>query len=375
MDAPKRTALFALHQKLGARMTVFGGFQMPVSYGGIISEHLAVRSTAGVFDLSHMGEFEVRGPRALELLERAFTNSAARLHDGQAQYTLMCAEDGGTIDDLIVYRRAADDYLLCVNASNIAPDWEWLSQLNRAAGSGLRDVSEQTALVAIQGPKAVGILSTLADFPIAELARFRFREGRVAGAQCMAARTGYTGEDGFELFVSSAEGEKVFGAVLDGGRTSGLAACGLGARDTLRLEAGLPLYGHELDRATSPVEAGLNAFIRLGRPFVGEAALRAQQDRGPRKRLTGLETDDARSIARQGYRVFRGGREMGIVTSGTMGPSVGRPVAMAYLSAGEISPSAPVDATGVEVEIRNRRTPATIVKLPFYRRPRAGSDL
>src|SRR5215469_414445 len=208
MDAPKRTALFALHQKLGARMTVFGGFEMPLSYGGIISEHLAVRSAAGVFDLSHMGEFEVRGPHALELLERAFTNSAARLHDGQAQYTIMCAEDGGTIDDLIVYRRTADDYLLCVNASNIAPDWEWLSQLNRTAGSGLRDVSEQITLVAVQGPKAVGILRTLADFPIAELARFRFREGRVAGAQCLAARTGYTGEDGFELFVSSAEGEK-----------------------------------------------------------------------------------------------------------------------------------------------------------------------
>src|SRR5215469_506624 len=371
MDAPKRTALFALHQKLGARMTVFGGFEMPVSYGGIISEHLAVRSAAGVFDLSHMGEFEVRGPRALELLEHAFTNSAARLHDGQAQYTLMCAEDGGTIDDLIVYRRAADDYLLCVNASNIVRDWDWLSGLNRAVGSSLRDVSEQTALVAVQGPNAVGILSTLADFPIAELARFGFREGLVAGAQCMAARTGYTGEDGFELFVSSTEGERVFGAVLDCGRRAGLAPCGLGARDTLRLEAGLPLYGHELDRATSPVEAGLKAFIRLGRPFVGEAALRGQQDQGPRKRLIGIETDDARSIARQGYRVFRAGREMGIVTSGTMGPSVGRPVAMAYLSAGEIIPPAPVAATSVEVEIRNRRLPATIVNLPFYRRPRA----
>jgi aminomethyltransferase len=375
MDALKRTPLFALHQKLAARMTVFGGFEMPVSYAGIISEHLAVRSAAGVFDLSHMGEFEVRGPHAPELLERAFTNSAARLHDGQAQYTIMCAEDGGTIDDLIVYRRAADDYLLCVNASNIAPDWEWLSQLNRAVGSGLRDVSEQTALVAVQGPKAPGILTTLADFPIAEVARFGFREGRVAGARCIAARTGYTGEDGFELFVSSDEGEKVFGAVLDAGRTAGLAPCGLGARDTLRLEAGLPLYGHELDRATSPVEAGLNAFIRFGRPFVGEAALRAQRDQGPRKRLVGIETDDARSIARRGYRVFRAGRELGIVTSGTMGPSVGRPVAMAYLSAGAMSPSTPVDATGVEVEIRNRQTPATIVKLPFYRRPRASRDL
>jgi aminomethyltransferase len=375
MDAPKRTALFALHQKLGARMTVFGGFEMPVSYGGIISEHLAVRSAAGLFDLSHMGEFEVRGPHALELLERAFTNSAARLHDGQAQYTIMCAEDGGTIDDLVVYRRAGDNYLLCVNASNIAPDWEWLSQLNRAVRSELRDVSQQTALVAVQGPKASAILTKLADFPIAELARFGFCEGRVAGTQGLAARTGYTGEDGFELFVSWAEGEKVFGAVLDAGRGAGLVPCGLGARDTLRLEAGLPLYGHELDRATSPVEAGLNAFIRFGRPFAGEAALRAQHDREPRKRLIGIETDDARSIARQGYRVFRAGREMGIVTSGTMGPSIGRPIAMAYLSGGEISPSAPAAATGVEVEIRSRRTPATVVKLPFYRRPRASGVL
>jgi aminomethyltransferase len=375
MDAPKRSALFALHQKLGARMTVFGGFEMPVSYGGIISEHLAVRATAGVFDLSHMGEFEVRGPHALELLERAFTNSASRLHDGQAQYTIMCAEDGGTIDDLIVYRRTRDDYLLCVNASNIAPDWEWLGQLNRAVASDLRDVSDRNALVAVQGPKASAILTPLADFPIAELARFAFREGRVAGAQCLAARTGYTGEDGFELFVSSAKGEDVFAAVLDAGTTAGLVPCGLGARDTLRLEAGLPLYGHELDRATSPVEAGLNLFIRLGRPFTGEAALRAQHDRGPRKRLVGIETDDARSIARQGYRVFRADREMGIVTSGTMGPSVGRPVAMAYLSAGTISPPAPAAATNVEVEIRSRRIPATIVKLPFYRRPRASGHL
>jgi len=371
MDAPKRTALFAFHQKLDARMTVFGGFEMPVSYGGIISEHLAVRSAAGIFDLSHMGEFEVRGPHALELLERAFTNSAARLRDGQAQYTIMCAEDGGTIDDLIVYRRGVDRYLLCVNASNIARDWDWLSQLNGPVRSDLRDVSDQTALVAVQGPKASEILTPLTDFPIPDLARFAFREGRVAGAQCLAARTGYTGEDGFELFVPSVEGENVFGAVLDAGRASGLVPCGLGARDTLRLEAGLPLYGHELDRATSPVEAGLNAFIRLGRRFVGEASLRAQHDRGPRKRLIGIETDDARRIARRGYRVFRAGREMGIVTSGTMGPSVGRPVAMAYLSAGEISPSLPADANRVEVEIRNRQTPATIVKLPFYRRPRA----
>jgi len=368
MDAAKRTALYGLHQKLGARMTVFGGFEMPVNYAGIIPEHLAVRSAAGVFDLSHMGEFDVRGPRALDLLERAFTNSAARLHDGQAQYTIMCAEDGGAIDDLIVYRRAADDYLLCVNASNIAADWEWLTHLNREIGADLRDVSDETALVAVQGPKAARILATIADFAIAEVPRFAVRDGRVAGIKCLAARTGYTGEDGFELFMPSQHGEKVFRDILEAGRETGVVPVGLGARDTLRLEAGLALYGHELDRTTSPVEAGLNIFVKLGRPFVGEPVLRSQRENGPRKRLVGIETDDARSIARQGYKLFRDGREAGIVTSGTTGPSIGRPVAMAYVTSGEISPAPPMVAGTLEVEIRNRRVPATIVKLPFYRR-------
>ncbi len=374
MDATRRTPLFTLHQKLGARMTVFGGFEMPVSYGGIIAEHLAVRSAAGIFDLSHMGEFEVRGPHALELLEHAFTNSAARLRDGQAQYTIMCAEDGGTIDDLIVYRRGAEDYLLCVNASNIAPDWEWLTHLNRETGAELRNVSDETALVAVQGPKATPILARLADFPIAQVPRFAIQAGRVAGAKCLAARTGYTGEDGFELFVAAENGEKVFSAILDAGRSDGIVPCGLGARDTLRLEAGLPLYGHELDRSTSPLEAGLNIFVKLGRPFVGEPALRAQREGGLRKRLVGIETDDARSIARQGYRIFRDGREAGVVTSGTTGPSIGRPIAMAYLTAGEISPVTPAASGGVAVEIRNRQVAATIVKLPFYRRAQANVD-
>ena len=368
MDAAKRTALFGLHQKLGARMTVFGGFEMPVNYGGIIAEHLAVRSAAGVFDLSHMGEFEVRGPKALDLLERAFTNSAARLQDGQAQYTIMCAEDGGTIDDLIVYRRGGEDYLLCVNASNIAADWEWLTHLNRAIGADLRDVSEETALVAVQGPKAAEILGTIADFAIADVPRFAVSSGRVAGIECLAARTGYTGEDGFELFMPSNRGEQVFTAVLEAGRDAGLVPCGLGARDTLRLEAGLALYGHELDRATSPVEAGLNIFVKLGRPFVGEPVLRNQRENGPRKRLVGIETDDARSIARQGYKLFRDGHEAGIVTSGTTGPSIGRPIAMAYVTNGEISPAPPAVGGALDVEIRSRRVAASIVKLPFYRR-------
>jgi aminomethyltransferase len=370
MNALKRTALFPFHQRLGARMTVFGGFEMPVSYGGIIEEHLAVRSAAGVFDLSHMGEFEVSGPHAVELLERVFTNSAAHLPQRRAHYTIMCAADGGTIDDLIVYRTGADRFMLCVNASNIEADRDWLLGLD-AARANFRDASDETALVAVQGPKAAAILETLADFPIARVRRFGLGEGNVAGVRCLAARTGYTGEDGFELFAATGRGGDLFAAILEAGRPHGLLPCGLGARDTLRLEAGLPLYGHELDRATSPLEAGLDAFVKLGRPFVGEPALRAQVERGLRKRLIGLQTDDARSVARQGYRLFRGGREAGIVTSGTLGPSIGRPIAMGYLSAGEIAPPRTDDGGALEVEIRGRRVAASIVALPFYRRSAA----
>jgi aminomethyltransferase len=364
MDALKRTALFSLHQKLGARMTVFGGFEMPVSYAGIIEEHLAVRGAAGIFDLSHMGEFELSGPGAVEILERAMTNSAAALPEGRAQYTIMCAEDGGIIDDLIVYRLGAERFMLCVNASNIAANREWLLGLG-AERANFRDQSEETALVAVQGPRAIAAVQPLAGFPLAKIRRFGIGQGYVAGVQCLAARTGYTGEDGFELFVAAAHAAGLFSAILEQGRVAGLAPCGLGARDTLRLEAGLPLYGHELDRATSPIEAGLDSFVKLGRPFVGESALRAQRERGPKRRLIGLETDDARSIARQGYRLLRAGHESGVVTSGTLGPSIGRPIAMGYLTGGEAGPHG---AGALEVEIRGRRVPASVVALPFYRR-------
>ncbi|HXW85661.1 MAG TPA: hypothetical protein VEJ86_14740, partial [Candidatus Binataceae bacterium] len=225
MLASKRTALFALHQRLGARMTVFGGFEMPVSYSGIVAEHRAVRAAAGIFDLSHMGEFEIRGPRALPLLERTLTNSAARLGDRQAQYTLLCAEDGGAIDDLIVYRLGAERYLLCVNASNIDADREWLMSRN-TDGAELRDRSDETALVAMQGPRSVAILARLAAFDLAAVPRFHFAEGDVAGVRVLAARTGYTGEDGFELFADPEHATDLFEALLDTGARDGLVPCG-----------------------------------------------------------------------------------------------------------------------------------------------------
>ena len=365
MNAPKRTVLFDLHQKLGARMTVFGGFEMPVSYSGIIEEHLAVRNSAGVFDLSHMGEFEISGPHAIETLERAFTNSAARLKQGRAQYTIMCADDGGTLDDLIVYRLGPERYMLCVNASNIAADREWLVDLN-AGRAQFEDVSDATALIALQGPAAVAILAMLADFPIADVARFGVAEGSVAGIQCLAARTGYTGEDGFELFVDNAGASQLFQAILDAGAPANIKPVGLGARDTLRLEAGLPLYGHELDRNTSPLEAGLATFVKLGRPFIGSDALTTQRDHGLKKTLVGMQTDDGRMVARQGYRVFKSGEEAGVVTSGTFAPSIQRPIAMAYLAVADAK-SPPAVGESLEVEIRERKVRATIVPRPFYR--------
>lgn len=369
METARTTVLFDLHKRLGARMTEFAGFVMPLSYTGIIEEHLAVRRAAGLFDLSHMGELEVSGPNALGLLERALTNSAARLAQGRAHYSLLCTYTGGIVDDVVVYRLGAERYLLCVNAANAAADRAWLADLNRVAGAGLSDVSEETALVAIQGPRALDILGPLAAIDLPKLPRFALAPAVVAGVPCLAARTGYTGEDGFELFVAAVKAAGLFEALLATGRPFGMQPCGLGARDTLRMEAGLPLYGHELDRETSPLQAGLGAFVRLGRDFVGAEALAAEQAAGPSKRLIGIRTDDARSIARHGYRVLAGGREAGVVTSGSFAPSFNRPLAMAYLSAQAMLEMGEQD--GLKVEIRGRQVAATQVPLPFYQRPRA----
>jgi aminomethyltransferase len=357
-----RTVLYPLHVRLNARMTEFAGFEMPVSYSGIIAEHRAVRCAAGLFDLSHMGEFELRGPRALKLLERALTNSAARLAEGQAQYTLACLDSGGVIDDLIVYKLGPERYMLCVNAANIEADRDRLIELN-GGRAAFHDVSEQTALVAIQGPRALEILQTATGVALAAVRRFRTTGGAVAGVQCLIARTGYTGEDGFELFVAAPDAATLFEALLETGRDQALTPCGLGARDTLRMEAGLPLYGHELDRETTPLEAGLAAFVKFGRDFAGSEALAAEQAAGLRKHLIGIRTQDGRSIPRQGYQVLRDGKAVGVVTSGSFAPTFGRPLAMAYVTGKDI-----IEGATVEVAIRGRKVAADMVSLPFYRR-------
>jgi aminomethyltransferase len=359
----KRTSLYALHRALGARMTEFGGFEMPLSYSGIIEEHRAVRSVAGVFDLSHMGEFELRGIAALAVLEHTLTNSASRLADGQAQYTLMCAEDGGTLDDLILYRFEPDHYMLCVNAANIASDREWLMQQSRP-GAELIDRSNDFGLIAIQGPRAAQILSRMSQLPLDHIRRFHIQKGDIAGISCLVARTGYTGEDGFEIFVAAQHAAMVFEALLNSGTEDGLRPCGLGARDTLRMEAGLPLYGHELDRSISPLEAGLAPFVKFGHGFIGETVLTAQRNAGPERQLVGIQTDDGKSIARQGYQLIRDGHRVGVVTSGTFAPSFNRPLAIGLVeAAANLKPGGQL-----AVGIRSRMVPATIVPLPFYRR-------
>jgi aminomethyltransferase len=283
------------------------------------------------------------------------------LEVGRAQYTLMCTPEGGTIDDLIVYRLDDTRYMLCVNASNIAADREWLLELG-ANDAGFRDLSDETGLVAVQGPQTQAILQLLCREPLAAMRRFAVLEAEVAGVRCVVARTGYTGEDGFELFTAAATAETLFSAILEASASDGMMPCGLGARDTLRMEAGLPLYGHELDRATSPLEARLDPFVKLGREFIGAAALAAQQRDGLKRRLVGIRTEDGRSVARQGYKLFAGEREVGVMTSGTFAPSFNRPLGMAYLAAAAGGPEQ------VEVEIRNRRVAAAVTGLPFYRR-------
>jgi aminomethyltransferase len=364
-DALLRTPLHAAHLEHGARMVPFAGWEMPVHYGSILDEHRAVRSGVGLFDLSHMGEIEIRGPEALGFARYAVVSDPATLEVGQAQYSMLCQADGGIIDDLILYR-IEDGYLLVCNAANHDTVVEHLASLQAAADFDVRidDRSSRTALVAPQGPAAAEVLAGLTDVDLSSLGNYRAARGLVAGVPCLIARTGYTGEDGFELFCDVRRALTVWRALLEAGAGHGLRPCGLGCRDTLRLEAGMPLYGNELDRSVNPFEANLGRVVKLDKgEFAGRASLAAVQQTGPVRRLVGLQPADER-IARHGYPVLVDGVEVGRVTSGTMSPTLGHPVAMAYLPVGEAGVG-----RMVEIAIRDRRVPAEQVKLPFYRRP------
>ena len=363
-DTPLTTPLASRHAALGARIVEFGGWLMPLQYSGILEEHRAVRARAGLFDLSHMGELFVEGPDAAAGLSYALSTDPRALKVGRAHYSMILFPDGGILDDLIVYRLGDERFMVVANASNAAAVSD--AMVERLAGrrAVLDDRTLDTGLVAIQGPLAAGILAPLTDVALDGLRYYAIAEGHVAGVPALVARTGYTGEDGFEVFTQFAVAGKVWDAILEAGETVGLVPVGLGARDTLRLEAGMPLYGNELGPDTRPDEAGLGRVVHFGKEgdFVGRAALEKAQSDGPRIKLVGLILK-ARGIARHDYPIFLRDRRVGTVTSGTLSPTLGVPIAMAYVTPSEAEPG-----TIVEVEIRGQRVPAEVVPLPFYRR-------
>ena len=360
-----QTALDARHRALGARMISFAGWEMPVQYQGLVEEHKAVRSAAGLFDLSHMGELYVSGPGAGVALDYAVVTAPGKLAVGRAHYSMICAPDGGVIDDLIVYRLGEEKYLVVANASNAPTVSAELKERIAKFDATLDDASLRTSLVAIQGPRAAEILQPLIAFELLTLKYYAGVETVACGVPALLARTGYTGEDGFELFVAWSDGVKVWDTLMAAGKDCGLVPVGLGARDTLRLEAGMPLYGQELDRQTTPFEAGLGRVVKFEKSgdFVGRAALEAAKDT-PRKTLVGMKIT-GRGIARTGYPVYlpAAPEPCGGVTSGTASPTLGMPIAMGYVPVGGGQVGAHYD-----IGIRNQRATAEVVALPFYKR-------
>lgn len=343
-------------------MVEFAGWEMPVQYQGVIEEHRAVRSRAGLFDVSHMGEIEVRGDGALEFCQRMTANDVSRIKLFQAQYNLLLNERGGVVDDVIFYRLDRNIFFICVNASNSDKDFAWLSERSGSTVE-VENVSAKYAQLALQGPRAEKILQPLTAIALAELKSFYFAFGDVAAMRCLVARTGYTGEEGFELYCHSEDARNLWAALLDAGAPGGLVPVGLGARDTLRLEKAYPLYGHELDDTTTPLEAGLEWVTKFSKPdFIGREILLKQKEQGVKRKLVGLEMLEP-GIARGGYRLFKNDINIGHVTSGTKSPSLDKSIALGYVGVEHA-------ATGnvVDVEIRSRKAPAKVVSLPFYSR-------
>jgi aminomethyltransferase len=357
----KRTPLYNKHVEAGARIVPFAGYEMPVQYPtGILAEHRAVRERAGLFDVSHMGEFIVRGRDALGFVNHATTNDASRLEVGQAQYSVICNQQGGALDDCIVYR-FPDHYMIVVNASNREKDLAWIAGFAARFDVQLTDRSDDIALLALQGPRAQEILSKLTSAPLNDIRYYHFAEGQVAGRNAVISRTGYTGEDGFELYLDAPDAVAVWEAVLAAGAEFMLGPIGLGARDSLRLEMGYILYGNDLSEDHTTLEAGLGWVTKLDKPnFVGKAALVAQKAAGVRQKLVGFRLKE-RGFPRHGYEVRVGGEPAGEVTSGTVSPMLEQGIGLAYVAAESAKPG-----TAVEIMVRDRATPAEIVKTPFY---------
>jgi aminomethyltransferase len=359
--APRKTALYAIHAQHGAKLVEFAGFWMPVQYRGIIDEHRQVRSSAGVFDVSHMGEFEFRGKAAAEFLQRVTVNDVSKLAEYQAQYSALCYPDGGIVDDVIVYRWP-DHYLMVVNASNIEKDFNWLSQ-HATTDIGLIDKSDEYGLLAVQGRNAQAALQKITKLNLAAIKYYWFAAGEIAGVHAFVSRTGYTGEDGFEVGFAPQHSEKVWNAIFEAGKEFSIEPIGLGARDTLRLEMKYCLYGNDIDQTTNPLEAGLGWITKLDKgDFIGREAMATMKAAGLPRKLVGFEVE-GRSIARHGFPILKDGVQIGHVTSGTFSPSLEKSIGLGYVAA-----HAAVDAE-IAIGIRGRVARARIVKTPFYQRP------
>ncbi|KAA0966048.1 glycine cleavage system aminomethyltransferase GcvT [Sporosarcina sp. ANT_H38] len=363
-ESLKRTVLFDSYAEYGGKTIDFGGWELPVQFSSIKAEHEAVRTKAGLFDVSHMGEVLVTGEGALSYLQKMVTNDVSKLKDGQAQYTAMCYENGGTVDDLLIYKRGNNNYLLVVNASNIDKDLEWMNS-HATDEVKIENASSSYALLAFQGPIAQDVLQTLTNEPLADIKFFRFKENvDISGHKVLVSRTGYTGEDGFEIYGSPEAIVALWSVILKAGASEGVVPAGLGARDTLRFEAGLPLYGQELSKDISPLETGLGFVVKVNKEvdFFGKEVLVSQKENGVPRKLVGVEMID-KGIPRTGYKVFLGEEQIGEVTTGTQSPTLKKNIGFALLNSEHTA-----EGTEIEVEIRTKRLKAVIIATPFYKR-------
>lgn len=358
----KNTALTHIHEQLGAKLVPFAGYNMPVSYEGVNAEHETVRKGVGVFDVSHMGEFLITGPKALDLIQKISSNDASKIAIGQAQYCYLPNESGGIIDDLIVYKLKDEEYLLVVNASNIDKDWAWIEKQN-TMGAELRNISDDYSLLAIQGPKAIEAMQSLTSEDLSAIKFYNFKVSDFAGIEhVIISATGYTGSGGFEIYCKNSEVEQIWNKVFEAGKDFGIKPIGLAARDTLRLEMGFCLYGNDINETTSPLEAGLGWITKFTKDFVNSENLKKEKEEGLKRKLIGFELID-RGIPRHDYEIAdKDGNIIGIVTSGTMAPSLGKGIGLGYVT---IENSAP--ETDIFIQIRNKPVAAKVVKTPFYK--------
>ncbi len=359
----KKTALYEKHIALGAKMVPFAGYEMPVRYGSEIEEHHSVRKSVGMFDVSHMGEFLIKGPHALDLIQKVTSNDASRLDVGKVQYSCLPNEKGGIVDDLLVYQLKDEEFMLVVNASNIDKDWNWISSHNDI-GAEMENISDNITLLAVQGPKAIKVIEQLTDADLNSLKYYTFTKGNLKNITdgVIISATGYTGSGGFEIYVYNQYANQVWDAIMEAGKAYDIKPAGLGARDTLRLEMGYALYGNDIDDTTSPIEAGLGWITKFTKDFINAEALKKQKEEGPSKKLVGFMLED-KGIPRSGYDILNNEEEkIGHVTSGTMSPTIGKGIGMGYIDSAYANPG-----TDIYIAVRKKNLKAQIQKLPFYK--------